>query len=109
MQMARGESETFTFTCTDSADAAIDLAGATIAFTVTDLEGATVLELTSAGEQIEITPNEGETISGTFTVEIAATDSDLDPTARWADCVVVTGAGQTIKVTEREPFYITGT
>jgi hypothetical protein len=112
MQLARGDSGTFTFTVTDSEDAAVDLTDAEIRFTVTDLAGETVLELanTAAGgsdDEIEITG----AATGVFDVKITTTQSDLDPTARWADCVVITGAdpAQTIKVAEHEPFYVTGT
>jgi hypothetical protein len=104
MQMARGESKVFTFTCVDAAGEPIDLTGASIAFTVTDLAGATVFELTEDGAEVEITDDDG----GIFTVEVTSELSDLEPTARWADAVVVTAAGQTLKVAEHEPFYITG-
>ncbi len=107
MQMARGESKTFTFTVADDAGDPVSLVGATITFTVTDLAGDAVLELSSEDVDSQIVPDEED--DNVFTVEITADDSDLDPGARWADCVVVTGAAQTLKVTEHEPFYVTGT
>jgi hypothetical protein len=100
MQLARGESKTFTFTCTDSNGTAINLSGATATVTVYDLDGATVLSLAGT-----IT----NAAAGVFTVSVSAVQSDLEPGARWADAVVVTGAGQTLKVSEHGPFYVTGT
>lgn len=110
MQMARGESKTFTFTVTDTAGDPVDLEDAEITFTVTDLEGETVLELSNEGEGSQIAVVEGED-SNSFTVSITAEQSDLDPSARWARCVVVTDADppQTLVVAEHEPFYVTGT
>ena len=109
MQLARGESKTFTFTVTDTAGDPVDLTGhGGITFTVTDLEGATVLELSSEDVDSQIEVSEAEDEDNVFTVEITADDSDLDPGARWARCVLVTGADQTLVVVEREPFYVTG-
>lgn len=112
MQMARGDSTTFTFTCVDGSGNPIDLTGAAITFVVTDLTGATVLELANedgGGSDAEIAITDAE--EGAFGVKITSALSDLAPTARWADCVVVTAADppQTIKVAEHEPFYVTGT
>lgn len=112
MQMPRGDSTNFTFTCVDGAGDPIDVTGATITFTVTDLAGDTVFELanTAGGgsdDEIEATDADG----GIFVVKVTSALSDLAPTARWADAVVVTAAEtpQTIKVAEHEPFYVTGT
>lgn len=108
MELPRGDSRTFDFTCTSSGTP-IDLTGATITFTVYDLDGETVLELanTAGGggdDEIEVT----DASAGEFSVKVTALQSDLEPTARWANCVVVTGASQTIRVADREPFYVTG-
>jgi hypothetical protein len=109
MQLARGESKTFTFTVVDSAGDPVDLTGAEITLVVTDLAGDTVLSLANAAaggsaDEIDVTDED----EGTFDVMVTAAQSDLEPTARWARCVVVTGADQTLVVAEREPFYVTG-
>lgn len=106
MQLARGETKTFTFTCTDDDGEPIILEGASIAFTVRDLAGEAVIELTDEDDEVTI----GE--DGVFTVKIEhAVSKDLDPTARWADCFVVTAADppQHIQVLAHEPFYVTAT
>ena len=106
MQLARGETKTFTFTCTDDDGEPIDLTDAEVAFTVRDLAGDPVLALTHNDAEVEI----GE--AGVFTVSIThAVSKGLAPTARWADCFVVTAADppQHIQVLAREPFYVTGT
>lgn len=107
MQMARGESKVFTFTCVDGDGEPIDLDDAQITFTVTDLDGETVLALSTEDESSQISVTEPD--GGVFTVSITAEQSDLEPGARWADCTVVTGASQTLRVAEHEPFYVTGT
>lgn len=104
MQLARGESKTFTFTCTDDDDEPIILTGASIFFTVRNLAGEAELELTEDDEEVTIIED------GSFSVRVAHDVSkDMAPTARWADCFVVTAAvpPQHIQVLAHEPFYVT--
>ena len=110
-ELARGETESFTGEVRDFANALVDLTDAKIYFTVRGLDDAVVLTKRSAaagGGSTEIDIPDQVANKGTYTLKIGHTDSDLDPTARWADCWVVTAGGEYIQVDSHAPFYITG-
>lgn len=113
-EMARGETEVFTLEVRNAAGL-VDLTNAKIYFTARGLDDAIVLEKksTAAGggdAQIEIpdqTANSNALLGKAY-LKIGHADSDLRPTARWADCWVVTAGGEYIQIDEHSPFYITG-
>ncbi len=118
--MGRGESRTFTITVTSAAGDLVDLTDAQVHFVVRDLAGDVVLtkRSTAAGgsdEEIEIADQEpeGETPSETLGqcyLKLTTTDTDIEQTARWADCWVVTDGDppEQLRVDSHAPFYITG-
>lgn len=114
-QMGRGESRTFTITVTSAAGARVNLTDAAVYFIVRGLDGAIALQKlsTAAGgsaDQVEILDQTADATKGQCELKIGTADSDIDPTARWADCWVVTAADppEYLKVDEHAPFYITG-
>lgn len=117
--MGRGESRTFTITVTSAAGALVDLTDAEIYFVVRDLTGEVVLTKASAEaggstDEIEIpeqTTEEAPSADrGKCYVKLTTEDTDLEQTARWADCWIVTAASppEQLKVDEHAPFSITG-
>lgn len=117
-KMARGETRTFTFAVRDLAGELVDLTDARIRFTVRNLAGELVLTKGSTADggddsEIEI-PNQAAdsaALKGQCYLKIGHADTtDLEPTARWADCWVVTNAGpaEYLQVDARAPFYVTG-
>lgn len=116
-QMGRGESRTFTLTVTSAAGALVDLTDAEIYFVMYGLDGIvdiTKRSLAAGGSAAEIEiPDQlanGAALKGKCYLKILTTDSDIEQTARWADCWVVTAADppEQLKVEEHAPFYITG-
>jgi len=116
-KIGRGETKQFTVTVTSNAGALVDLTNAQIVFTVRDLAGNVVFEKrsTDAGgddEQVEIPDQHANNnaMLGKFNLKIGDVDSDIAPTARWADTWVKTGAEppEELKVDEHAPFYVTG-
>lgn len=118
-EMGRGESRTFTITVTSAAGDLVDLTDAEITFVVRDLAGEVVLtkqsvEAGGSTDDIEIPEQtEGEEASedrGQCYVKLSTTDTDLDQTARWADCWVITAADppETFRVDTHAPFHVTG-
>lgn len=115
--MGRGETKTYTLTIRNLADDLVDLTDAEIYFTVRGLDGLVVFakrstEAGGSGDEIEI-PNQtadDAALKGQFYIKIGHDDSDLEPTARWADCWVVTDATppEYLQVDARATFYITG-
>jgi hypothetical protein len=115
-QLARGESRIYTITVT-SGGAAVDLTDAQIVFYVYDLLGAVVLEKRSleAGgseEEIEIPDQTGDegALKGKLYLRLTPADTDLEQTARWSDCWVVTAADEPeqLLVDDHAPFMVTG-
>lgn len=115
-QMARGESKMFTFTVTNAAGELVDLTNAKITFTVRGLDGEIVLAKNSeqaggSSDEIEIPDQAADSaeLKGTFYLKIGHDDSSIEPTARWADCWVVTDATppEYLQVDAHSPFYIT--
>jgi hypothetical protein len=89
--MTAGDSETLAGTATDSAGAAIDLTGATIAYSLTD--GASTL--------VSKTGSITVAASGTFSVTLDPADtSGLEAGTYWHSAVV-TAAGGTVTTTLR--------
>lgn len=116
-QMGRGESRTLTHTVTSTAGQLVDLTDAEIYFVVYGLDGEVVLtkhSLAAGGstDEIEIPDQHAndDELLGKFYLKLTTTDTDLDQTARWADCWVVTAADppEYLKVEEHAPFYVTG-
>ncbi len=116
-QLSRGESKIYTGVVRNSAGELVDLSNAEIYFVVRDLTGEIVLAKKSptAGgnnDQIEIPDQTADdaALKGTYYLKIGTDDSNIAPTARWADCWLVTDAEppEYIKVDEHAPFYITG-
>lgn len=114
-EMARGATEVFTGEVRDAAGQLVDLTDAKIYFTVRGLDGAIAVEKQSAlaggsTDDIDIpdqTAN-NNALKGKYYLKIGHADSDIAPTARWADCWVVTAGGEYIQVDNHSPFYITG-
>ena len=110
--IGRGETKTFTLTVTDEAGALVDLTGAQITFVVRNLAGDVVFTKrnTAAGgsdNEIGVLAQAGQTL-GQFEVKIGSVDSDIEQTARWADCWVITAANEHLEVDEHAPFYVHG-
>jgi hypothetical protein len=113
-QLSRGETKIYTLTVRNTAGVLVNLGGASIYFLVRGLDGLVVLtkKSTAAGgsdDEIEIPAQAGDDL-GTFYLKLGTTDTDIDQTARWADCWVVTDAvpPENLKVDSHAPFYITG-
>lgn len=116
-EMGRGESRTFTITVTSAAGALVDLTDAEVYFVVRDLAGDVVLtklsvEAGGTTDDIEIPDQLADSgaLAGQCYLKLTTTDTDLEQTARWADCWVVTAGTppEQLKVDVRAPFHVTG-
>ena len=118
-QIGRGESRTFTITVTSSTGDLVDLTDASIYFIVRGLDGEIALQKLSAAaggsqDEIEIlaqfVDEDDAATKGQFKLKLSTSDTDIEQTARWADCWVVTAADEpeTLKIDSHAPFYITG-